>query len=113
MQAMNEPGKSLYLITEGPTEARLLYELSAIEREAQTLLGEEHSTSLIRLRSRLRELGVWSDGDVYDFDIALRTRNKIAHGDQEELSKASVAKAVETMQRLRGKVETRQLQKGS
>jgi hypothetical protein len=100
-------------MTEGSSEVRLLLELKAIEREAQALLGEGHSTSVIRLRARLQELEVWSDSDVYDFDVALRTRNKIAHGDQEELSRASVTKAVETMQRLRQKVEASQLRNSS
>lgn len=90
----------------------MLLELSVIEREAQALLGEGHNVSVIRLRSRLQELGVWSDSDVYDFDLALRTRNAVAHGDQ-ELSRASVTKAVETMRRLRQKVEASQLQEGS
>ncbi len=111
--AVTDPGSEhVLIVTEGPAEASLLQELSALEREAQRLFDEGHSTSVIRLRSRLRESGVWSDKDVYDFDIALVTRNKIAHGDQEELSKASVIKAVETMRRLRGKVHASQLQEG-
>ena len=68
--------------------------------------------SVIRFRSRLQELGVWSEGDVYDFDVALRTRNEIAHGDENELSRGSVTKAVETMRRLRKKLETSRLQEG-
>jgi len=71
------PGQVI-ILTEGPTEA-------------QTLLGEEPNTSVIRLRSRLLELGVWSEGDVYDFDVALRTRNEVAHGKQKDLSRASVS----------------------
>ena len=68
--------------------------------------------SVIRLRSRLQELGVWSENDVYDFDVALRTRNEIARGDRNELSRGSITKAVETMQRLREKRETTRLQEG-
>jgi hypothetical protein len=90
-------------------ELLLLHELGTIEREASILLGEEHKVSVIRLRSRLHELGIWSDSDIYDFDLALRTRNKIAHGDLEELNKASVLEATETMRRLRQKVEANQL----
>lgn len=97
------------IITEGPTEAQLLRELNMIEREAQALLGEGQNTSVIRLRSRLEELGIWSENDVYDFDFALRVRNVVAHGDQQELSRASVTRAVETMRRLRQKVEASQL----
>jgi hypothetical protein len=96
-----------------PTEVQLLLELSAIEQEAQGLLGEGHGTSVIRLRSRLQELGIWSDSDIYDFDVALRTRNKVVHGDEEELSEKSVTDAVETMRRLRQKLETSQPQEGS
>jgi len=91
-------------LVESPTELRLLRELTAIEREAQALLGETPHTSVIRLRSRLQELGVWSENDVYDFDAALRIRNKVAHGD--ELNRVSVTEAVDTMQRLRRKLET-------
>jgi hypothetical protein len=95
--------------TEDTAEARLLHELSAMEQEAQALLGQGPNTSVIRLRTRLQELGVWSRSDVYDFDVALRTRNKVAHGDQEELSTTSVVEAVETMHRLRQKLEASQL----
>jgi hypothetical protein len=94
------------------SEDRLLIELVQIEREAQALVGEGPTTSIIRLRSRLQELGVWSDDDVYDFDVALRIRNEVAHGDQEVLSRTSVAKAVETMRRLRQKVEANPLREG-
>jgi hypothetical protein len=93
------------LFTEGPIEIRLLSELDAIEREARALLGEDRATSVIRLRSDLQALGVWSESDIYDFDVALRARNQVAHGDRSELSRASLVKAFETMQRLRLKVE--------
>jgi hypothetical protein len=86
-------------------QALLLRELSVMERVGQDLLGEGHRTSVIRLRERLLELGIWNKGDAYNFDIALRTRNEIAHGDQGGVSIASVAAAVETMKRLREKVE--------
>jgi hypothetical protein len=101
------------LITEGTAEAQLLHELSVIEQDAQALVGEGHNISVIRLRSWLRASGIWSENDVRDFDDALRTRNGVAHGDEEELSRASVAKAVETMQRLRRKLEANQLEAGS
>ena len=91
------------LLTEGPMEVQLLEELSAAEREAQALLGERTNASVIRLRSRLLDLGVWSERDAYDFDVALRTRNKIAHGEQ-EVSRTSVSQAIETIRRLRQKV---------
>lgn len=97
--------KQRVVFMEGPAEALLFNELSMIEQEAQALLGERHTTSVIRLRSRLQESGVWSESDVYDFDVALRTRNEIAHGDQKEITRASLADAVETMRRLREKVE--------
>jgi hypothetical protein len=97
---------SVVITVEGPAEAKLLQELSAIEREAQALLGEGPSTSVIRLRSRLLELGVWSKKDVYDFDVALRTRNEIAHGTQRDVSRTSINQAIETIRRLRQKVET-------
>lgn len=90
-------------------EMLLLKELSVIEREARDLLGERQSTSIIRIRSRLRDSGVWSEEDVYDFDTALRVRNKVAHGDQGELTKTSLAEAIETMKRLRRKLEASQL----
>jgi hypothetical protein len=91
--------------TEGPAEIRLLEELSEIEGQAQELLGEGRHLSVIGLRSRLQELGVWSENDVYDFDVALRARNDIAHGDKETLSKETVTRAAETMRLLRLKIE--------
>jgi ABC-type phosphate transport system substrate-binding protein len=97
------PGQ-IFILTEGPVEAQLLEELSATEREAQALLGEGTNTSVIRLRSRLLERGVWSERDVHDFDVALRTRNEIAHGEQ-EVSRTSTSQAIETIRRLRQKVE--------
>jgi hypothetical protein len=90
-------------------EVQILAELADIEGEARALLGEGSSASIIRIRSRLRDSGVWSEEDVYDFDTALRVRNKVAHGDQEELTKTSLAEALEIMKRLRRKLETSRL----
>lgn len=103
-----KPPENTIIYVEGPAEIRLLRELGVTEREAQALLGEGTSTSVIRLRSLLLEAGVWSENDVYDFDIALRTRNEIAHGTQEDLSRTSINQAIETMRRLRRKVEASQ-----
>jgi hypothetical protein len=96
-----------------PAETQLLSELTAIEREAQELLGETHSTSVIRLRSRLQERGIWSERDVQDFDVALRARNAVAHGDEESLNKRSMTNALVTMRRLRQKLEASQLREGT
>lgn len=104
------PGQ-VVILTEGPVEIQLLEELRATERDAQALLGEGPNTSVIRLRSRLLELGVWSEHDVYDFDVALRTRNEIAHGNQ-EVSRTSISKAIETIRRLRQKVVASQTREG-
>ena len=106
------PGQVVILV-EGPAEAQLLQELIATEREAQALLSEGPNTSVIRLRARLLDLGVWSERDVYDFDVALRTRNEIAHGEQKEVSRTSISQAIDTIRRLRRKVEASQLQEGS
>lgn len=101
--------ESELLLAASPLEVQLLNELDAIEREARTALGEGPSTSIIRIRAGLQDSDVWSEEDVYDFDVALRTRNKVAHGDQEGLTKASLAEAIETMKRLRGKLEATQI----
>jgi hypothetical protein len=95
---------ALLLLERGP-EQQVLNELFALEIEARALLGEGPTASIIRLRSRLQDSGVWSEEDVYDFDVALRTRNKVAHRDQDELNKTSLAEAIETMERLRRKLE--------
>jgi hypothetical protein len=86
-------------------ESELLLELHEIEADSKALLGEQYSASVIRLIPRLLELGVWSESDAFDFDAALRTRNQVAHGDEESLSQTSVTEALETMRRLRRKLE--------
>jgi len=86
--------------SEASAEVQLLGELSRVERQARILLGEDHPISVIQIRERLRDLGIWSDSDVYDFDLALRTRNEVAHGGR-DLNKTSVAEAVQIMQNLR------------
>lgn len=96
-------------LAEGPVDIQLLREFSAIEREAQNLLGGGSNISVIRLRSRLLELGIWSERDVYDFDVALRTRNQVAHGEQADVTRASMSQAIDTIRRLRQKVEASQL----
>jgi hypothetical protein len=44
--------------------------------ERPDVLLQALEVGAIRLRSRLEDSGVWSEEDVYDFDVALRTRNK-------------------------------------
>jgi hypothetical protein len=87
-------------------ELDLMTELSMIEADARNLLGSSYGSSIFSARVRLRESEIWSDQDVSDFDDALRTRNQIAHGDDEMLNTALVAGALETMRRLRRKLET-------
>ncbi len=87
--------------SESSVEVQLLGELSGIERQARILLAEDHPLSVIQLRERLRDMGIWSDADVFDFDVALRRRNQVAHGEQKDLSKTDVEEAVRVMQHLR------------
>lgn len=109
---------SFTISSHAPIVVQLAFELDSIEQEGKKLLhkkllNEEPSVSVIRVRSRLYESGVWSKRDLYDFDIALRTRNEVAHGDYEKLSKASLINAVATMRRLRRKLESSQLQEST
>jgi hypothetical protein len=76
--------KQIVLLTEGRAELRLLSELGAIEKEARSLLGERPSSSIVLIRSRVQDPGIWSAEDVYDFDNALRTRIRLRMGTKKD-----------------------------
>ena len=82
-------------------EYSLVQELAAIERRGQAVLGETGVTSIIRIREGLRSANVWSEHDVKDFDLALRARNNVVHGDSNRLDLKELAEACSTMRRLR------------
>jgi hypothetical protein len=59
---------------------------------------------VIRIRSRLLELGIWSERDVCDFNDALVVRNKVARRDAERPTAVALSNAASVLQHLRWKM---------
>jgi hypothetical protein len=93
------------ILSDGDTLAeQLLAELDAIECTAQVLIGERRRISVIRIRPRLLELGIWSERDICDFNDALRVRTRVVRREMEKPTTVELATAVSTLQHLRWKM---------
>jgi hypothetical protein len=64
---------------------KVLLLLAEIENEAARVLDEQLGPAerqLFRVRSELRQLGVWSESELESFDRAMAFRNSVIHGDK-------------------------------
>ncbi len=67
--------------------------------------GTAQPVSLQQVRLRMSNDGVWTKEDVIGFDIAVRARNKIVHGDIGDVDPIDLAYAVAKSRQLREKIQ--------
>ena len=83
----------------------LVHKFAALELAAGRILSKAESVSLIRIRSGLQRQGTWTDGDVTAFDDALRVRNRVVHGENNDLDRDSLKAALITVNSLHQKLD--------
>jgi hypothetical protein len=71
----------------------------------QNTARESRRLSLRRIRDAMVELGAWTEEDAIGFDIALRARNAIVHGDLQEVDMVDLKYAIEKTKQLLGKIK--------
>lgn len=94
------------------TAIRLIQTLASIEKTAlkvlqgrpQSTMHESHPLSLRQIRVAMLDLGIWTREDTIGFDIALRARNAIVHGDLQSVDTVDLGYAVEKAEQLLGKI---------
>jgi hypothetical protein len=110
-----EVGTSVSLSEEKERAAiQLIQTLASIERSAlKVLRGRQWNAmrasrplSLPQIRTTMLDLDVWTKEDTIGFDIALRARNAIVHGDLKEVDMVDLKYAVEKAKQLLDKVQS-------
>jgi hypothetical protein len=91
----------------GDDENSVVVGVHAIESIADLILGpapNNRRRSFFELRRELRDRGVWTDEDVRSFDVAVKVRNWLTHGDYRELSRGDERVARNNLTRLLGEL---------
>jgi uncharacterized protein YutE (UPF0331/DUF86 family) len=92
------------------TQLELAYKLieAFTDIENESASPDSHQPPSLRdVKATMASSGVWDDQDQISFDVAVRARNAIVHGDLAEVDKRDLQTAVEKADQLLRKMQER------